>query len=79
MQDYGSGGWGFEFLAARHDHRSSAALWRVAECCQVAGPRPYVATTIALMRPSFPEFSGFGLCYLEAAAGMAGDAARGLG
>jgi hypothetical protein len=24
--DYGSGGWGFESLAARHHHRSSAAL-----------------------------------------------------
>jgi hypothetical protein len=26
MADYGSGGWGFESLAARHHHRSSAAL-----------------------------------------------------
>jgi hypothetical protein len=26
--DYGSGGWGFESLAARHQHRSSAALPR---------------------------------------------------
>ncbi len=28
MADYGSGGWGFESLAARHHHRSSAALSR---------------------------------------------------
>src|SRR5215218_7505170 len=28
MAEYGSGGWGFEPLAARDQHRSSAALWR---------------------------------------------------
>jgi hypothetical protein len=40
MADYGSGGWGFESLAARHQNPSSAPCRGVVDWCKVAGLRP---------------------------------------
>jgi hypothetical protein len=40
LADYGSGGWGFESLAARHQRRWSAPCDWVAACCTAAGLRP---------------------------------------
>jgi hypothetical protein len=40
MADYGSGGWGFESLAARHHHPSSAAYNCLADMRPGAGLRP---------------------------------------
>jgi hypothetical protein len=63
---YGSGGWGFESLAARHHHRWSAACNGVAGCRRLAGLRPncdhvggYFLSDCDHLRPQAPTPAAF--------------------